>query len=233
MTPWRHARPNVSVTTTPRRRRCAGRSRREDASPIDRGRSGSSTAVPSSVLERSTPALALTKPWRVSVMRSVPRRRRTRRGLGLDERDLVLVGPVEGDDSTLGLGDDLARDDDEVVVRRALSPASSSASSTGPRGRRRVATLAARREGDEAQLAHDSTASASRRAFAGSAMIVVVTTTRGAALADRVGERRVGLVDDPRADESLVEVDHAERRRARGPARAGAGRRGPSAPHRR
>ena len=77
------------------------------------------------------PALALMKPWCVSVMRSVPRRRSTRCDSRFDEGDLVLLGAVEGHDPALGLRDDLARHDDEVVVlegqalrRRAASRSS-------------------------------------------------------------------------------------------------------------
>ena len=111
--PRRHVRPNVSdtmtATSTPARARTPSRMRRAERS----GSTGSRAAQPSSTLERSTPALAHTKPWAVSVITRSPRRRSTRtvsasttawwpRGSSGSMRDQ----PV------LGLRHDLLRDDD-------------------------------------------------------------------------------------------------------------------------
>ena len=61
VTPWRQGRPKVSDTITPPRPRCArrpSRIRRAERSAS----SGSRAAQPSATLEKSTPALAQTKP---------------------------------------------------------------------------------------------------------------------------------------------------------------------------
>jgi hypothetical protein len=127
-------------------------------------------AVPSSALERSTPALALMKPWCVSVMQNATR-------LAFDDGDFVLVGPVERHDLTFRLGDHLAGHDYEVVFAQRFA-----------RGRQRidekryevVATSDHDRasQRDESKFAHEINTVASRRALSGSAMIVVVTSTR-------------------------------------------------------
>ena len=69
-----------------RRARCRrpARIRRAERS----GSSGSSAAVPSATLERSTPALAQTKPCRVSLITRSPRRRRTRTDSWRHQRQL-------------------------------------------------------------------------------------------------------------------------------------------------
>ena len=64
----------ITPTSTPSRRPRVARIRRADRS----GSTGSRAAVPAATLERSTPALAQTKPWAVSVISSSPRRRSTR-----------------------------------------------------------------------------------------------------------------------------------------------------------
>ena len=55
---------------------------------------GNRAAVPSATLERSTPALAQTKPWAVSVMSSSPRRRRTRTASDSTRRTLAVGSAV-------------------------------------------------------------------------------------------------------------------------------------------
>ena len=97
VTPRRQALPNVSETITPTDPH--GPSKVRAASRAERsGSTGSSTAVPSSTLDRSIPELAQTNPCVVSVIRSSPRRRppgptRTRpagpspRVLGVDGHD--------------------------------------------------------------------------------------------------------------------------------------------------
>ena len=81
--------------------------------------SGSSAAWPRSTFERSTPLLAQTKPWLVSVMTRSPRRRSTRTASCLDHG---LVGErvvgVDGHEATLGLRDDLLRHDEHVAVEQ-------------------------------------------------------------------------------------------------------------------
>ena len=124
------------------------------------------------------PALALTKPWRVSVMRSVPRRRRTRTDSRFDDGDLVLRR---------------CRRSPRRAPRTWRPPWRSPRRGRGgaaPRPRRRSAasrrvgevvalcTITDAGERDEAKLAHATTAVARRRAFSGSAMTVVVTSTR-------------------------------------------------------
>ena len=100
-----------------RRRRGGAAGRRGCAGPSGRGRRGSRAAVPVGHVGRSTPALAQTKPWRVSVMSRSPRRRRTRTDSASTRRDLGrrVVG-VDGDQAALGLGDDLLGDHDHVAV---------------------------------------------------------------------------------------------------------------------
>ena len=76
--PLRQARPNVSETitptSTPARARRPSRMRRAERSES----MGRRAAKPCSTFERSTPVLAHTKPWLVSVMMRSPRRRSTR-----------------------------------------------------------------------------------------------------------------------------------------------------------
>ena len=91
------------------------------AAPNDRDLSGSNTAVPSSAFERSTPAFALMKPWRVSVIRKRSTSTKDAGRFAFYDRDLVLVGAVIVDDLSFRLRDDFARDDDEVVVAKLLA----------------------------------------------------------------------------------------------------------------
>ncbi len=78
VTPRRQGRPKVSdtmtPTSTPGAARRPSRMRRAERSASR----GSRVTYPSGTLERSTPALAHTKPAAVSAMTSSPRRRRTR-----------------------------------------------------------------------------------------------------------------------------------------------------------
>ena len=78
---------------------------------------GSSAAHPRSTFDRSTPALAHTKPWGVSLMMRSPRRRRMRTDSGLDQRPSggAVVG-IDRYEPALGLRHDLLRDHDAVAV---------------------------------------------------------------------------------------------------------------------
>jgi len=78
--PVRQARPNVSETITAGSQFARSASSRRMAAAEASGSSGSSAAHPGGTLERSTPAFAQTKPWRVSAMIS-PRSIRTIRTL--------------------------------------------------------------------------------------------------------------------------------------------------------
>ena len=87
---------------------------------------GSNAAWPAATFEKSTPALAHTKPWGVSEMMRPSRSRRTR-VLSESTRRLRAskVRGVDGDETPFGLGDDLLRDDDDVVVNGAGPPSGS------------------------------------------------------------------------------------------------------------
>ena len=99
---------------------------------------GSSAACPSSTFDRSTPAFAHTKPWRVSLMMRSPRRRSDAHRLRLDERAAgAEIGRVERHEPALGLRHDLLGDDEAVAVgeRRVLRvapPSTISSASTSP-----------------------------------------------------------------------------------------------------
>ncbi len=117
--PCRQARPKESVTITagaaPKRAASASRIAAADAS----GSRGSSTTQSSpGVFERSTPALAQTKPCSVSAMTRSPRRRRTARASRRITVHMV-VGPL---DTALRLGDDLLGDDQDVALLQAAGP---------------------------------------------------------------------------------------------------------------
>ena len=121
--PRRHGRPNVSETTTatstPRAARSASRMCFAERS----GSTGSSAACPASTFERSMPALAHTKPCRVSLITRSPRRRTMRTDSDSTSRwRAVDVVGVEVDEPALGLRHDLLRHDEAVAVveRRAL-----------------------------------------------------------------------------------------------------------------
>ena len=93
----------------------SARSRRAERS----GSTGRRAAVPSGTLERSTPALAQTKPCDVSEMTRSPRRRSTRTDSLVHEPGLGLgVAGVDGDDPALGLGHDLLGDHHHVAVEQ-------------------------------------------------------------------------------------------------------------------
>ncbi len=102
----------------PDRRRRGGPARRRGAGgPSGRESIGRSAASPRCTLERSTPLLAHTKPWRVSVMTRSPRRRSDPHRFVLDDA-LVrqrIVG-VDGHEAALGLRDDLLGHDEDVAV---------------------------------------------------------------------------------------------------------------------
>ena len=158
------------------------------------------------------PALALMNPWCVSVMRSGPRRRRTRADSLFDERDLVFFRAVEVDDLTLGLRDHLARDDDEVAMLRASVPRPSTASRNMVTRSSPSLTIATDGSGmTRSSFTTAPPAPVARRSRA-SAMIVVVTMTLTPRLRTSSRPSGVGLVDDPRADETLVEVDDTDTR---------------------
>ena len=115
--PWRQARPNESLTIT------AGATPKRSAEPLAdaaaadaSGSLGRSTTQPSpGVFERSTPALAQTKPCSVSAMIEVVAATPDGARLAQDHLD-VVVGLL---DAALGLGDDLLRDDDDVALGQA------------------------------------------------------------------------------------------------------------------
>ncbi len=78
VSPVRHGRPKVSVTTTPTSTDRVSRTPARIAAAEASGSWGSSSTVPGAVLEASTPAAAITRPCRFSTIRSGPRRATTR-----------------------------------------------------------------------------------------------------------------------------------------------------------
>ena len=78
-TPSRHGRPKVSVITTASHTPKASRRVSLNREAVSSGSSGSSVSSPLPTFDASTPALAHTKPWRVSAITRSPRRATTRR----------------------------------------------------------------------------------------------------------------------------------------------------------
>ncbi len=111
----------------PPRRRAGPGARRGSAGPSGRSPSGSSAAQPRSTFDRSMPALAQTKPCRVSVMTRSPRRRSDPHRLRLDEPlwDSGSSGST-ATSAALGLRDDLLRDHEDVAVAAAVRTAAPS-----------------------------------------------------------------------------------------------------------
>ena len=108
--------------------------RRGCAGPSGRGPRAAAPPSPRSTLDRSTPALAQTKPWRVSVITRSPRRRRTR-----TDSDSMMRSRSSGSSGSiahepaLGLGHDLLGDDDDVAVGGGRRAAAMRAARSSPR----------------------------------------------------------------------------------------------------
>ena len=171
--------------------------------------SGSRAAQPSSTFDRSTPALAHTKPCLVSLMMRSPRRRMIRTDSRLDDRLVApRVGGVDLGHGALGLRHDLLGDDDDVAVAggRARPPAIRPARSSpaAPRGCPRSGTP----RGD----AHASTTSASACASAGAAHDRGGHHAPDALGLDGAGVVGVGLVDHERGHQRSVEAGDADHR---------------------
>ena len=118
MTPLRQARPKVSETTTATSRPVAAPQPVADAPGRAVGVVGEQgRPARRPTLERSTPALAQTNPWRVSEIDQVAAPAEDAHRLGLD--DAEPVGGVVGIDrhhAAFGLGHDLLGDHDHVAV---------------------------------------------------------------------------------------------------------------------
>ena len=200
----------MTPTSTPAARRRPSRMRRAERSES----SGSRAAHPLSTLDRSTPALAHTKPWRVSDTRSSPRRRRIR----TDSSSTTRTRSAGSSGSTVTSRPSAF----ETIfwVTTTTSPSSSSAAA-GDHGGQVVAPgdLAQPVDGQHMEAGHatapdDGPRSPRGPEWRGGARTTVardaacrqrVHDRRGhhaahAGGGDVVGERRVGLVDDQGAD---------------------------------
>ena len=153
----------------------ASRARMSRAVPS--GSSGSNARVPASRFDASTPALAQTKPWRVSAITRSPRRATTR----TVSASTASARSSPAHDPAFGLRDDLRCHDDHVAVSHAQI------SQRGHHERRQVVSRPnlgerLRRPPDlDAPARHgaaSSTVRASRSDASSSCITVSVTTTR-------------------------------------------------------
>ena len=157
------------------------------------------------MLLRSTPLLAHTNPWRVSVITRSPRRRRTRTGLVLDGclvRQRV-VG-IDLDHTILGLADDLLGDDEHVAVEQ-----------------RPVRFGGARRGDDVAELIAgmdlpDARDRPDRQSVHGTSQPTAARQLRASAAADRGRPSRVDVTTQRTPAASTRSTRSASARRSRG-----------------
>ena len=179
--------------------------------------SGSSAAVPSATLDRSTPALAQTKPCRVSLITQVaaaaqdrgPTPARTSASLAAG------VAVIERDQPAFGLRDDLLRDHDHVAVAQRGPAGARRRDGTGdePRpGRCRAPPRRCRSTGrilHTLSRRHRPPPGPAAAARSGELMTVGVTMQRTPSASTSRGAARVGDVHDERADPRRVQAGHA------------------------
>ena len=219
VSPRRHGRPNVSdtitATSTPARARMPSRRRRADRSAS----SGRSAAHPASTLERSTPALAHTKPCFVSLMTRSPRRRSTR----TDSRSTIALWASGSSDSSRSSLPSAF--DTTFWVTTTTSPSASvvagsaaAACTTRPARSSPGTDLGHSEDGEDREPSvscrhRRQHPQARRPPTSGSRMIVSVTTQPMPSASTAPAECGVGVVDDERGAQRRVEAGDADDRR--------------------
>ena len=173
--------------------------------------SGSSAAQPSSTLDRSTPALAHTKPCLVSLMMRSPRRRTMRTDSRLDDAPCGRAGrrgrsapcAPSAFDTTFWVTTTTSPSRRSGLGRR--DQAGQVVAGAAPRG--------CRRSGSTSRRHHASTTSASARGLVGAAHDRRRHHAAHALGLDRGRVVGVGLVDHERGRERRVEAGDADHRR--------------------
>ena len=169
--------------------------------------SGSRAAQPSSTLDRSTPALAHTKPCFVSLMMRSPRRRRIR----TDSASTIALWPRGSAGSISAMAPSAF--DTTFWVTTTTSPSRRSGFGGGDQAGQVVARAAPRgcpRSGSTSRRVTRSTTSASAVASVGPAHDRRGHHAPDALGLDRAGVLGVGLVDHQRGHQGSVEAGHAD-----------------------